>query len=150
MYLCRLILTETYLISYKTIYWLPLLFPCILVYSIHQWCLLHVGHLIGMIKTIVWDIRYYLFILFVVLYGFSQALFVLSYDSPAGSDFSSADTALLNAFSYMNGGAQYPPIGISNPSLAIFIVVLLVFFATIIMLNLLISLMGNSYAKVSR
>lgn len=110
-----------------------------------------IGHLIGMIKTIAWDIRYYLLILLLVLYSFSQALFILSYDNPSGSAFSSADTALMSAYAYMNGGASYPPQGFENsrnPSLAIFLVASLVFVTTILMLNLLISLMGNSYQKV--
>lgn len=144
------------------------------------------GYLIGMIKAIMWGIRYYLFILAIVVFGFSQSLFVLSF--AGDNQFSTPQMALLSSFTYMMGAASYPdPNGdllaispfyptyinstngmnitmtnysatgylpqsnglqISNPELATFLIVMLVFITAIVMLNLLISIMGYEFSRV--
>lgn len=114
------------------------------------------GALIGMIEAIFWGIRYYLFILGIVLYGFSQALFILSYqnvnvtdDAIPGLEFTTPGTALLHAYTYMLGASSYPPnLTISNPPLATFLIAMLIFVTAIVLLNLLISLMSYIFGGV--
>ena len=105
------------------------------------------GHLIGMIEGIAWEIRYFLLILALILFGFSQALYVLSQGDP-DSDFGTASTAYVSAFNYMVGNSSFPLVGTSNPELATFLAVMLVVVTTILLLNLLISIMSNTYQKI--
>ena len=87
----------------------------------------------------------FVFILGFVLYGFSQALYVLA-DGDSGNPFASEDTAYLYTFIYMMGGTDYSAFKYSkNPNVGITMIVLLVTVATIIFLNLLISVLGNSF-----
>ena len=85
----------------------------------------------------------FVFILCFVLYGFSQALYLLA-DRDPGNPFASEDTAFLYTFIYMMGGADYSSFKNSrNPNVGITMIVLLVTVATIIFLNLLISILGR-------
>ena len=85
----------------------------------------------------------FVFILGFVLYGFSQALYVLANSDP-NNPFSSEDTAYLYTFIFMMGGTDYSIFKSSqNPNVGITMIVLLVTVATIIFLNLLISILGK-------
>lgn len=110
------------------------------------------GHLIGMIEAIVWKIRYFIMLLALLLFGFSQSLFLLNYTDPS-ADFSDPGLAYVHAFSYMISGnpqASFPPIGTppEQAGLAIFLVAMLCFVSTIVLMNLLISMMSYFYEQI--
>lgn len=110
------------------------------------------GHLIGMIEAIVWKIRYFILLLAMLLFGFSQGLYLLSFEDISG-DFGRPGVAYIHAFSYMISGtpqAAFPPPGTlpQQAALATFLVAMLCFVSTIVLMNLLISMMSYFYEKI--
>jgi hypothetical protein len=111
-----------------------------------------------MILQIMKDIQYFVFILGVVLTGFSMAFWLISYTGEAGLPksasgdllpFGSIEMAFLNTYLYMLGQNISVDFGdTASPQLGIVLLVMFMFFMMILMLNLLIALMGNSYSKV--
>jgi hypothetical protein len=88
-------------------------------------------------------------ILMFILFGFSQALYILS---PKDDEhpFGHSSIAYLNAYGYMmNIGSTLTIFeGTENASLGQFELVLLVAVCTIFLLNVLIAIIGNSYSKI--
>ena len=104
--------------------------------------------LVSMILQIAMDIRYFLLVLACVLAGFAQAFWLLSYPDYS-LPFGTISNALLNSYLYMLGNAESDFEGTASPALSTFFLVLFLFFMAILMLNLLIALMGQSFASVS-
>lgn len=101
-----------------------------------------------MIIQIMTDIQYFVFILAIVLTGFSMAFWLISYPDVT-LEFGTIQSAFLNTYLYMLG--QNISIDFdqtASPRLGVVLLVLFMFFMMILMLNLLIALMGNSYSKV--
>lgn len=106
--------------------------------------------LVKMIFYTLSEIKYFFIVLFMVLIGFSQGLFLISYDKDEG-DFHSSSNSLLSAFAYMMGQGNYSnPQNTSNSSLASFMQVMLVLVTTILLLNLLIALVNSGYTDVKK
>ncbi len=102
-----------------------------------------------MIIRILTDIRYFVFILAIVLTGFSLAFWLISYPNTS-LDFGTIEMSFYNTYLYMLGqniSADFAA-DTASPRLGIVLLVVFMFFMMILMLNLLIALMGNSYDKV--
>lgn len=108
------------------------------------------GPLVSMILRIANDMQSLIFVLLVVIVGFSQAFWLLS--SGFGKDdlpFATVGNSFLNSFSFMLG--NFDPQGFEGLPLERFAVLLSTFFmllVSLLLLNLLIALMGDSYADV--
>ena len=103
---------------------------------------------VSMIFQIAYDIRFFLLVLFLVLAGFAQAFFILSVDAE-GFPFSTVRGAFLNSFIYMLGSYDTDFTGTALPQLGTLLVVIFLLIMAILMLNLLIALMGQSFATVA-
>jgi hypothetical protein len=110
-----------------------------------------------MILQIMKDIQYFVFILGVVLTGFSMAFWLISYTGDGYAVSASGDAlpfgtiqmAFLNTYLYMLGqNISVDFDDTASPQLGIVLLVMFMFLMMILMLNLLIALMGNSYSKV--
>jgi len=108
------------------------------------------GPLVSMILRIAHDMQSLIFVVLIVIVGFSQAFWLLS--SGFGREelpFATVGSSFLNSFSFMLGG--YDPLGFDGLPLERFAVFLSTFFmllVSLLLLNLLIALMGDSYADV--
>ena len=101
-----------------------------------------------MILQIISDIKYFVFILGVVLTGFSMAFWLISYPN-YNLQFGTIQMAFLNTYLYMLGqNIDVDFEDTASPELGVVLLVMFMFFMMILMLNLLIALMGNSYSKV--
>lgn len=112
-----------------------------------------------MIFFILVQIRTFLLILIVVVFGFAQGFYLISFKKTVSDEFPDGevqlfglvDKALLYTFAYMQGAGP-GDYGVfsksSNESLGIFLVVLLSTIGNILLLNLLITIMGSAYGKV--
>lgn len=101
-----------------------------------------------MILKIAYDIRYFLMVLLSVMVGFAQGFWLLSYPN-ASLPFGTISNALLNSYMYMFGNSSADFEGTASPNLSTLLLVLFLFFMSILMLNLLIALMGQSFISVS-
>ena len=119
-------------------------YPCcgLVLYCIILYCIV-----VSMIVRIAWDIRYFCTVLFLTIIGFSQAFWLLS-NNDLTSTFGTVQGSFLNTFLYMLGGFDNDFGSTVNPGLAIAILVFFLFFMAILMLNLLIALMGQSFSEV--
>ena len=108
------------------------------------------GPLIGMIEAILWDIKWYILILTIVVYGFSQAIFLASWSEPGLAAFDGPGDALAQSLVYLVGNPTFPPPGTSGTSarVAEFLSILLTVIGSIILLNLLIAIMNSSYTRI--
>jgi hypothetical protein len=130
---------------------------CLLaVCSVSMWCkvLYYMrpfstsGPLVAMIVTIVKEIRIILLVLFFVLCGFTQALWLISNHDPANS-FGTVSKSFYNAFLYMFGQIDDTHFeGTVTPAFAVVLLVLFMMVMMILMLNLLIALMGDAFTSV--
>lgn len=94
------------------------------------------------------DIKYFLFILAIVLTGFALAFWTISYPN-ASLPFGTIPSSFIESFLYMLGqdiDAKFT--NTSSPQLGVFLVVMFMLFMMILMLNLLIALMGNSFQVI--
>ena len=101
-----------------------------------------------MILRIMSDIKYFLFILAIVLTGFALAFWTISYPN-ASLPFGTIPSSFIESFLYMLGqdiDAKFT--NTSSPQLGVFLVVMFMLFMMILMLNLLIALMGNSFQVI--
>jgi len=114
-----------------------------------------------MIEAIIWDLRYYIITIAFILFGFSQALYLNAYqynESDDGVGFGNPGGALAQAFVLFVGNPAFPPSYggsdqtdyFSNNSFATFLQILLVFLGSILMLNLLITIMGNTFDRLKK
>lgn len=113
------------------------------------------GPLVSMILRIAEDMTSLMFVVFLVLLGFSQAFWLLASENrdldgdPSTNPFSTIPNSLLNSFTFMLGG--YDPFAFSNApleSFALFLSCIYMLIVSILLLNLLIALMGDSYGDV--
>mmetsp|Transcript_8650 Transcript_8650/g.11226 ORF Transcript_8650/g.11226 Transcript_8650/m.11226 type:complete len:784 (+) Transcript_8650:2-2353(+) len=104
------------------------------------------GIMVAMIKATLYNIAYFLVVVFITLIGFSLSLAVLEYDSEEFSTFSTSlrSTTLLIfgdyeslANSVVHDSAMFP-----------IIFCLMMIFIVLVFFNLLIALMNDSYAEV--
>jgi hypothetical protein len=102
-----------------------------------------------MIIRIANDIRFFLLVLLLVLLGFSQAFWLLS-SKDSSSQFGTVPGSLLNSFLFMLGNFNADFEGTASPVIATIILVQFLLFMSILMLNLLIALMGESFNQVSQ
>ena len=101
-----------------------------------------------MIINIAYNIRFFLLVLFCVLAGFTQAFWLLS-NVDSTLPWGTVHTAFLTSFFYMLGqNIQQDEQGTLSPDLATFLIVVFMMIMIILMLNLLIALMGDAFAKV--
>ena len=100
-----------------------------------------------MILQIAFDIRFYLFVLFCVLAGFAQAFWLLS-NVDESLAFGTVKKSLQAAFFYMLGDVSSDFEGTVAPDFAIFLLIIFMLVMMILMLNLLIALMGDTFANV--
>lgn len=95
-----------------------------------------------------YELRFFVLVLVFILFGFSQALFLLSY-ADSSLPFSKPAGSYLAAFAYMMGQADFSAFdSSSNKTLGLIIIVLLVSVASIFMLNLLIAILSSSYKNI--
>ena len=108
------------------------------------------GPLVSMILRIAHDMKSLIFVVIIVIIGFSQAFWLLS--SGFGKDelpFATVSSSFLHSFSFMLG--EYDAQSFDGLPLERFAVFLSTFFmvlVSLLLLNLLIALMGDSYADV--
>lgn len=101
-----------------------------------------------MILRIAYDIRFFLFVLFCVLCGFAQGFWLLS-NVDEDLAFGTVRGSLLTTFMYMLGQEVTSDFeGTVSPGFATFILVCFLIFMMILMLNLLIALMGDTFSEV--
>lgn len=112
------------------------------------------GPLVAMIVRIAYDIRYFLIVLLVVLLGYSQGFWMLSSSKTNDSGplpFSTVESSLLNGFLFMLGQNIDTSSNFTNSaseSFAIFLLIIFMLTMMILMLNLLIALMGDSFSTI--
>jgi WD40 repeat protein len=113
------------------------------------------GPLVSMILRIAEDMKPLMMVVFLVLLGFSQAFWLLSSErldhdgDPSTNPFSTIPSSLLNSFSFMLGG--YDPLAFDSvplESFALLLSCLYMLIVSILLLNLLIAMMGDSYGDV--
>lgn len=106
------------------------------------------GPLVVMIVTIAYSIRSFMFVLFLVLAGFAQAFWLLS-TVDASLPFGQVTSAFYNAFLFMLGQDVEVTFDESVSSrFATFVLSMFLITMGILMLNLLIALMGDTFADV--
>ena len=103
---------------------------------------------VAMIIQIAKDIKFFLLIIAVVIVGFAQAFWLLS-SVDTGQTYGTINTAFLNTFLTMLGQIDPDFSGTASPELGVILLICFVMFMAILMLNLLIALMGESFSKVS-
>ena len=92
--------------------------------------------------------KFLIVVVVIVLCGFSQAFWIVSQDD-SSLPFGSIGGSLLNSFVFMLGG--FDPTAFNGLSLAPFAIAmscLYMLIVSILLLNLLIALMGDSYGSV--
>lgn len=123
------------------------------------------GPLVIMIGEIIQDILYFIALAFMVLFGFGVAFFVLYHplwaDEPLINDmdqetvdelklsFETLGQSLMTVFAFVLGDFDLKIIYNSPvPSLSIFLFVLYMIMMMIVLLNLLIAIMGDSFDRI--
>jgi transient receptor potential cation channel subfamily V protein 6 len=104
-----------------------------------------------MIIQIVYNIRIYLFVLFCVLAGFTQGLWLLSNENENTDTnyWTTVSKAFLTSFFYMLGqNIPQDMTGNISPPLVTLLLIFFMMIMIILMLNILIALMGDAFAKV--
>jgi WD40 repeat protein len=107
------------------------------------------GPLVSMIVRIATDMRALMFVVLVVLVGFSQAFWLISNESN-NSPFANIDDSLVVSFVFMLGG--YDTSGFEDlpqpmKSYGLFLSAVYMMIVSILLLNLLIALMGDSFGE---
>eukprot|EP01038_Epipyxis_sp_PR26KG_P011281 gene11281-15133_t len=106
-----------------------------------------IGIYVNLIFAITKDIKYFIVILSVALCGFAQAFWILSFPNQS-LPFGTVGSSLYNSFLSMLGQIQSDFDGTASPPLATLFMVLFLMIIVIIMLNLLISLMGDTFSRL--
>lgn len=105
--------------------------------------------IVAMVITILKDIKYFLFVLACVLTGFAQGFWLIFNESnQATSSFRSVKMSYFSTFMYMFGNMDTDDLdGAGSRSFAMLFLVAFMLTMMILMLNLLIALMGDSFAR---
>ena len=111
------------------------------------------GPLVIMIFEIVWDMRYFLLSLTSIMIGFGVAFFVLFRHDHESSDvkdnFGRVDQTLIRMFAMMLGDFDVEVFYESNRAyIALPLFILYMIIMMIVLLNLLIAIMGDSFDRV--
>mmetsp|Transcript_34852 Transcript_34852/g.65001 ORF Transcript_34852/g.65001 Transcript_34852/m.65001 type:complete len:544 (-) Transcript_34852:86-1717(-) len=138
---------------------------CLSIFSISLWfnflyflrAFERTGPLVSMIYHIFMDIRALVLVLVLVCVGFSQAFWLLSNTTNAEAykfqddlPFSSVKMSFVNSFSYMLGNFEADSFaGLPLENFALLMSCLFMMIVAILLLNLLIALMGDTYGYVS-
>lgn len=106
-------------------------------------------YVVAMILRISYDIRYFLVVLFAVIAGFAQAFWLLS-NFDESLLFGTVKGSLYSIFFFMLGqGLDLDSLTDTIiPSFAQFLLVVFLVLVMLLMLNLLIALMGDSYSEM--
>eukprot|EP01038_Epipyxis_sp_PR26KG_P004170 gene4170-5935_t len=102
------------------------------------------GPLVSMILQIVKDLKFFLVVLSSVLFGFTQAFWLLGYPDKNVMFWNS----LLNTFMYMLGEGLTTKFEETHSYFSIFILIMFMSIVPLLMLNVLIALMGESFSNV--
>jgi hypothetical protein len=105
------------------------------------------GPLVSMIFGIAYNVRYFLFILALVLMGFAQAFWLISFNNQE-LDFGTMDKALLNIFFYTLGEGNYDFSKTSAPILGIVLLVVFLVIVYVLLLNILVALMSDTFTRI--
>ncbi len=105
--------------------------------------------IVAMVITILKDIKYFLFVLACVLTGFAQGFWLIFNESDqTTSSFRSVKMSYFSTFMYMFGNMDTDDLdGAGSRSFAMLFLVAFMLTMMILMLNLLIALMGDSFAR---
>lgn len=107
------------------------------------------GPLVRMVFYIMIKIKWLLLIIFIVVFSFAQALYLLSY-ARKDLEFSNPGGGLMQSFLYMMGNSDLNQMyQKSNPKLAQFLLAAFILVSTILLLNLLIALMNSAYTRIA-
>ena len=106
----------------------------------------YTGPLIQMMYTVTAKIIPFFIILMVVIFGFSQAFFLLARESDP--DFDTVLKSYLYSFVYISGSPQYVITGGDSNDLRTVVEVLYVAFTQIMLLNLLIAFLNHIYSDI--
>lgn len=106
------------------------------------------GPLVAMILRMASSIQIILFIVFLVIVGFSQAFWVLS-DPLGPSRFAAIDKSLLASFEFMMGGYNSSEFDTSfSPEISILLSIMYMILVAILLLNLVIAMMTSNFEEV--
>jgi hypothetical protein len=107
------------------------------------------GPLIAMIVQITKDIKPFLVVLCTILFGYAFSFWIMTYNVNADNSFATIGGTLINSFSFMLGGFD-PEAFVDTPveSFTLALAVAFMLIVSIVLLNLLIAIMGNSYSTV--
>ncbi len=107
------------------------------------------GPLVAMIIQIAFSIRFFLIALFCVLAGFTQGFWLLS-NMDEYSEFGTIRSSLWSSFMTMLGAMlpEFEANHNASPAFARFLLVIFMMVMIILMLNILIALMGDTFSRV--
>ena len=106
----------------------------------------YTGPLIQMIHAVTAKIIPFFLILMIVIFGFSQAFFILA--DPNYSEFSTMDNSYLHSYVYITAGAHYVNTGEEKNKMMITLIVIYIAFIQILLLNLLIAFLSHIYQDI--
>ncbi len=101
-----------------------------------------------MVVKIMSDIKYFLFVLACVLTGFAQGFWLMINRNSENGAFATIKMSFFTPFLYMFGELNVDDLnGAENKAFAMFFLVAFMMTMILLMLNLLIALMGDSFGK---
>lgn len=110
----------------------------------------HTGYFIRMLSTVIWDIRVFIFILLIVYIGFGEAFLRLSEVSEDAAFLYNYAYSIIYSFRLSIGDNDTDSYNEAmQPVTLWFMFVASILFTNIIMLNLLISIISDSFGKVN-
>jgi hypothetical protein len=102
-----------------------------------------------MIFKIATDMKAFVVVLFITLVGFAQGFWVVTYGMGTHSDFGNADSALIKTYDFALGNVDFTEFaGTQIEAFAIALSAFYMLAMAILLLNLLIALMSDSYSAV--
>ncbi len=103
----------------------------------------------AIIIAIAYSTRHFLVALFIVLAGFTQGFWLLS-NTDQSSDFGTIKNSLWSSFMTMLGAMlpEFQSSDNASPGFARFLLVIFMMVMIILMLNILIALMGDTFSRV--
>jgi hypothetical protein len=104
------------------------------------------GPLVRMILKIVGGIKWFVLIIFMAIVFFSCSFVVLFQDAEVDAGFNSIDISILHVYGFLYGAYSADTMReAQSPNTAVFLGSIFMFFVCIVMLNMLISLMGDKH-----
>jgi hypothetical protein len=100
---------------------------------------------------VILDIRWYLFFVMLVMWGFAGAFMVLFRKDQQHPEFVTIGSSMLTVFGYALGGTDLQLMQNShNPHAALMLVLVYQFVMVMVLMNLLVGIMTTSITKVGR